>query len=317
MVIRRTQYPGHLNKQHLSSVALLQSRYTRFDLDSTTDYAGFMPGVLLTTMSSSMSSPAASAADDSNNRRRSGRVVKKPDFLAPEASATSKRKRATPDDEVEDDEDVEMESEEEDEEEAEPAEEEVRATKARMTKNAPKRPAAKKPKTNGAVAHLPIRGTTTKARSRKKKAQAPDTADAEEAGGLYTEVFARNHALEDVVTEWIRHFHEGESEALADLINFVLKCSGCDLKVTKHEVEDVDGVTAKLADLQEEFQAVSDVAQPIQPHTDCYVAKSCRIPNHLQEQGHRSVQSFSCWLLQCTGQGTRGFWHTPCPHRIS
>lgn len=224
-------------------------------------------------MSSPMSSPAPSAAGESNSRRRSGRVVKKPDFLAPEASATSKRKRANADEEVEDDEEMDDESEEEDEEEAEPAEEEVRATKARKPKSAPKRPAAKKPKTNGAVAHLPIRGTTTKARSRKKKAQAPDTADAEEAGGLYTEVFARNHALEDVVTEWIRHFNDGESDAVADLINFVLKCSGCDLKVTKHDVEDVDAVTGKLAELQEEFQAVSDTAQIIQLHTDRPTAK--------------------------------------------
>lgn len=243
-----------------STSRLYKSRHTRFDLTSTTDYAGSMPGVLLRNMSSPLSSPTASTEGDSNNRRRSGRVVKKPDFLAPEASATSKRKRATANEEVEDDEDAEDESEEEDVEEAEPAEEEVRATKARRPKNVPKRPAAKKPKTNGTVAHLPIRGTTTKARPRKKKAQAPDTADAEEAGGLYTEVFARNHALEDVVTEWIRHFHDGESEAVADLINFVLKCSGCDLKVTKHDIEDVDGVTAKLADLQEEFQAVSDTA---------------------------------------------------------
>jgi len=204
-----------------------------------------------------MSSPAASVAGGANSRRRSGRVVKKPDFLAPEPSATSKRKRATGDEEVEDDEDDEEESEEEDEEEAEPAEEEVRAQRARKPKNAPKRPAAKKPKTNGATAHLPIRSTTTKARPRKKKAQALDMEDAEEAGGLYTEVFARGHSLEDVVTEWIRRFHEDESEAVADLINFVLKCSGCDMKVTNHDIEDVDGVTAKLADLQEEFQAVS------------------------------------------------------------
>ncbi|GAB7339566.1 hypothetical protein MBLNU457_6172t1 [Dothideomycetes sp. NU457] len=269
-----------------------------------------------------MSSPAASVAGDSNSRRRSGRVVKKPDFLAPEASAPSKRKRATADEEVEDDEDVEDESEEEDEEEAEPAEEEVRATKARKPKNAPKRPAAKKPKTNGAVAHLPIRGTTTKARSRKKKAQAPDTADAEEAGGLYTEVFARNHALEDVVTEWIRHFHEGESEAVADLINFVLKCSGCDLKVTKHDVEDVDQVTAKLADLQEEFQAQNIVEYPIiskSKGTAAFKASVVGFFNALVKGLEASgilltnielVENIQHWIMPMSAASNRSFRHT-------
>jgi len=232
-----------------------------------------MPGVLLKTMSSPISPRAASITGDANNRRRSGRVVKKPDFLAPESSATSKRKRVTGDEEAGDDEDEEEESEDEDEEEAEPAEEEVRAQRARKTKNAPKRPAAKKPKTNGATAHLPIRNNSTKARPRKKKAQALDREDAEEAGGLYTEVFARGHSVEDAVTEWIRHFHENESEAVADLINFVLKCSGCDLKVTNHDIEDVDGVTAKLADLQEEFQAVSNCARSSQLEADCKIAK--------------------------------------------
>ena len=213
-----------------------------------------MPGRIIETMSSS---PAA-ATEDANNKRRSGRVSKKPDFLAPEPAST-KRKRADAEDQI--DEDVDMDEDDEDEVEVdeEPAEEELRDKRSRKTKSAPKKPAAKKPKTNGASSHLPIRSTTAKTQSRKKKAQALDIADAEEAGGLYTEVFARGHTLDDVVTEWIRHFHEHESRAVADLVNFVLKCTGCSLQISEHDIEDPDSATNKIADLQDEFQAVSQV----------------------------------------------------------
>lgn len=37
----------------------------------------------------------------------------------------------------------------------------------------------------------------------------------------------------------------------------MLKCAGCDAKVTDHDIEDVDGCTNKLSDLQDEYQAVS------------------------------------------------------------
>ena len=79
---------------------------------------------------------------------------------------------------------------------------------------------------------------------------------------MYTEVFARGHTLDDVVTEWIRQFHEHESRAVADLVNFVLKCTGCSLQISEHDIEDPDSATNKIADLQEEFQAVGLKSRP-------------------------------------------------------
>lgn len=52
-------------------------------------------------------------------------------------------------------------------------------------------------------------------------------------------------------------FEEHESRAVADLINFVLKSAGCELKVTEYDIEDPDNASNKLEDLQGEFQAVS------------------------------------------------------------
>lgn len=216
-----------------------------------------MPGRLLETMSSS----PLSGPDDANSRRKSGRVTRKPDFLAPEPTASAKRKRVGVDMQEDDVGPATSESggedDEEEDDDEEPDEEELKEQRSRKPKSAPKRPAAKKPKTNGATASLPIRSTTSKSRPRKKKAQAMDAADAEEAGGLYTEVFARGHTLDQVVAQWLRQFDEHESRALADLINFVLKSAGCNLQISEHDIADADGATDKVEYLQDEFQTVS------------------------------------------------------------
>lgn len=129
--------------------------------------------------SSPLSEAAHEVAPNAANKRRSGRVSRKPDLYI-EAPTTSKRKRNAVD---EDDQD---ESESETEEESEPGEEELREQKAKARKTkaaAPKKPAAKRSKTNGTSVALPVRAAAKKSRS--KKAKGVDEAAAEEAGGLY------------------------------------------------------------------------------------------------------------------------------------
>lgn len=224
-----------------------------------------MPGRIIDNMSSSpLSAPAGTSAADT---RRSGRVRKQPDFLAGGTPQTGKRKRVEGDEEEEqddvadDDEDSASESEQEDE----PAEEETRAARARKSKPAPKKPAAKKSKPNGSAVDLPIRPPTTK-RPPRKRAMKLDLADAEEAGGLYTEVFARGLSPDDVVTAWLEKFNEHESRAVADVINFVLRCAGCNLQVNEHDIGEPDSCTDRLGEMQDEFQAVSSHV----PHTNVF-----------------------------------------------
>lgn len=69
------------------------------------------------------------------------------------------------------------------------------------------------------------------------------------------EVFARGHTLDDVAAEWLKTFEQHESQAVADVVNFVLQCAGCNLQVTDHDIEDPDGCTNKIEDLQAEYQA--------------------------------------------------------------
>ena len=68
------------------------------------------------------------------------------------------------------------------------------------------------------------------------------------------EVFAEGHTLDAVAADWISRYEQHNTNAMCDLINFVLKCTGCDLQVDVHDIEDPDNVTSKLTDLQDEYQ---------------------------------------------------------------
>ncbi|KAF2148262.1 STAG-domain-containing protein [Myriangium duriaei CBS 260.36] len=223
-----------------------------------------MPGVLI----DAMSSPTATAdeAVKPSDKRRSGRVSKRPEFLGASHPANSKRKRGHAEDgaEVEDGGSSGSDEDEEDAEDDEPDEEELREERrAKKSKSTPKRPAAKKAKTNGAPLRMPIRSTAQKARPSKKRAVAGTVPDADQAGGLYAEIFASDKSVEEVVSEWVQRFDEHESAALAEIVNFVLRCCGCESEVTNYDVEDVDSANNKLGDLQEEFQAQNVTDYPI------------------------------------------------------
>lgn len=120
------------------------------------------------------------------SRRKSGRAVRAPEKFAPEpvsqTNGTAKRKRS---DVGDDEEDVENDASEDEEEESddEPEsadEEELREARQRARKA--KKPVAKKPKTNGSVAHT--RAPAVRLPSRPKKSKKVTLAD-DEAEGLY------------------------------------------------------------------------------------------------------------------------------------
>lgn len=137
-------------------------------------------------MSSSPLSEAEVDATETANKRRSGRVTRKPNLFTAAPGGAKRKRNAADDREEQVDDDDNSEEEDDSESEGEPDEEEMREkrTKARKGKSAPgKKPAAKRPKTNGTTA-LPLRGGQAKTR-KPKKAKALDEAAAEEAGGLF------------------------------------------------------------------------------------------------------------------------------------
>lgn len=220
-----------------------------------------MPARLLDTMSSS---PAPSASATAT--RSSGRVRKQTEHFTTSDFSTGKRKRgaqteADGDAGIEEDED----SDESDESEGDADPEEIRekAKRARKSKAATsKRPAQKKPKTNDVA--LPFRAAKPAARKRAaKKGKAVDQAYAQAAGGLFADVFAGDKTSEEVVSAWLKSFEQHESRALSDVINFVLKSAGCDIKISEHDIEDVDGVTSRLTDIQDEYMASEPTDYPL------------------------------------------------------
>ncbi|EON70032.1 hypothetical protein W97_09300 [Coniosporium apollinis CBS 100218] len=208
-----------------------------------------------------------SDAPASTSRRKSGRVVKKPAVLGVSSpTGSTKRKRNDVEEDSDDAEEMAPDASDEDMEssEGEPDEEEIRE-KRRKAKNRKKgqvKPPVKKAKPNGQTVNLAMRPAPKRAR-KPKKAKALEGADAEDAGGLYTEVFARGHTLDDVAADWVSQFKKHESSAVADLVNFVLKCAGCDSKVDMHDIEDPDGCTNKLTDLQDEYQSHKVTEYPL------------------------------------------------------
>jgi cohesin complex subunit SA-1/2 len=125
------------------------------------------------------------------NRRRSGRVVRKPEKLASAPSPTGSAKRKRRDNDDSGVEAGESTSEEQSESsEGEPDDEELRERqRKRKGKASGKRPAPKKPKTNGAsisLAMRPAAGASRKLTKRPRKAAIRKSAiSEEEPEGLY------------------------------------------------------------------------------------------------------------------------------------
>ncbi|KAF2838216.1 hypothetical protein M501DRAFT_1011829 [Patellaria atrata CBS 101060] len=214
---------------------------------------------------SSMELSSEPDAQSTATRRKSARVVRKPQVYAASSPAGStKRKRdgaeESEDEEAEDDEEEPV----EESEEGEPDEEELREKrrKARSRPKPPsKKPAPKKTKTNGETVSLAIRpvskpaGSKAANKPRPKKAKPLNDGAAEEAGGLFAEVFARGHTLDDVAAQWLAEFEQHEARAIASLVNFVIRASGSDGSIDENDVADPDSAMSKLLDLQEEYQA--------------------------------------------------------------
>ncbi|KAM0722366.1 hypothetical protein Q7P37_001807 [Cladosporium fusiforme] len=222
-----------------------------------------MPGRLL-----DMSSSPPPDMDTSTLKRASGRVRKQPQTLYPSSDPVNhnhKRKRADAQQDADGDEEMQEEDASEDDspsEDEEPDEEELKEKRSRARKSkTAKKPAAKRPKTNG-TSTLPLRGAKVARKRAPKKAKQLELADAEEAGGLFAEVFAHGKDLQEIANDWRQSFNDHESSALAELINFVLRAAGCTSKVTEHDIEDPDAVSGKIDDLQTEYQATEPTDYP-------------------------------------------------------
>ncbi|KAK4694934.1 cohesin complex subunit SA-1/2, partial [Lecanoromycetidae sp. Uapishka_2] len=223
-----------------------------------------------------LSDPATPAVNGATDRRKSGRSRQKPVLLNKDpniprhvSSSGAKRKRAESRVEnVSDPTDDDMDD-ESNPEESDPDDEELKERRRRKSRNkkTASRPAPKKPKTVPAlITNLAVRPAANgvKRVSKAKQARArPVTNVADDGTGLYAEVFSQGHTLDAVAADWIKRWEQNNSEAMCYLINFVIRCTGCNLTIDVHDINDPDNAVSKLTDLQDEYQAQKITEYPL------------------------------------------------------
>ena len=142
-------------------------------------------------MSAAVATSPVNDVASSAARRKSGRVSKRPERFAPGASpaGSAKRKRGDDNDSGVDADGASSDEPSEESSEGEPDEEEVRERqRKRKSKTAARKPATKKPKTNGASVNLAIRPAangTKKIAKRPRKAAVRKSTLPADTEGLY------------------------------------------------------------------------------------------------------------------------------------
>ncbi|KAL6239713.1 hypothetical protein BDW75DRAFT_102099 [Aspergillus navahoensis] len=284
----------------------------------------------------------------SGDRRKSGRATRRPELFSQTYSdingATAggaKRKRTTTDgengDEVEDA--SEPESEEVEEDDDEPDEEELRekrraarkafAKKASsVTKSKPNSQgsrSAKKPKVtgNGTRNQLPLRPAANgkKPVPRPKRPQVRPSLAAGETG-LYAEVFGKGRNAETVAAEWLTRYQEVQTTAMRDLVNLVLRASGTEIQITTEDIEDVDHISRRVTDIQEEYAAEGISDYPLISKSPKYRSFQPVLENFfvalMQTLHHSSVlyddkvlyENLQSWLSSLSSSTCRPLRHT-------
>jgi cohesin complex subunit SA-1/2 len=109
---------------------------------------------------------------------------------------------------------------------------------------------------------------------------------------------------------------------MADLFNFVLKCAGCDHKITNHDVEDPDHYTEKIADIQEEYQNQGVTDYPLISKAKGATAFKDSFGGFFKSLIHTMARSdllfrheafmdtLNSWISTLSSAGNRPFRHT-------
>ncbi|CAH7682287.1 expressed protein, partial [Phakopsora pachyrhizi] len=87
---------------------------------------------------------------------------------------------------------------------------------------------------------------------------------------LFNTISTGKSSLEPTLEDWIEMYkgrieddEDSKGEALAVLINFFLRCCGCNSTIDKHQALDLDAVTDTLDTAQDDFKQVPNQAYPI------------------------------------------------------
>ncbi|KAK4862924.1 hypothetical protein LT330_010726 [Penicillium expansum] len=224
-----------------------------------------------------LSSPRGPSSTPAEDRRKSGRQTRRPEIFsqtthsAEEQAAGGKRKRGEAredgDEDASESDSDDIGDDETDEEELKEKRRAARRTGAKKSKPKAKGShASKKPKvaSNGLGRRLAFRPATNgrlpAARPRKPKVR-PSLAAGER--GLFAEVFGKSSNADTVAAQWLSQYQRNNGQAMRDLVNFILRCTGTDLEIDINEVEDIDNAPGRIGDLQNLYQAEGITEYPI------------------------------------------------------
>jgi cohesin complex subunit SA-1/2 len=107
---------------------------------------------------------------------------------------------------------------------------------------------------------------------------------------VIADIFTSGEPLVDVVSQFLTNYAEDNPASLAELINTVFMCAGCKLEVTEDDISDTENVEGKLADLQDEFQAVSVPCTEIESYLFCASKTSQITPSYQRQRAARTSE---------------------------
>ena len=59
-----------------------------------------------------------------------------------------------------------------------------------------------------------------------------------------------------MAASWVSRFNQHEARSVAEIVNLVLRASGCTQRIDEDDIADPDNAPSRVAEIQEEFQTV-------------------------------------------------------------
>ncbi|KAI9014837.1 hypothetical protein BC832DRAFT_546605 [Gaertneriomyces semiglobifer] len=110
----------------------------------------------------------------------------------------------------------------------------------------------------------PSKAKQTKQPAKKRATRKRQDAEIDFSEGSLFEIVSHHpSAIEPQIADWVTSYSENPNLAMVDLINFLITSSGCPGKITPENVEDQDGITDVLKELQGMFDIGTNMDYPI------------------------------------------------------
>ena len=136
------------------------------------------------------------------------------------------------------------------------------------------------------------------------------------------EVFGKPNNADTAAAQWLSQYQRNSGQALHNLINFIIRCTGANLEISQEEVEDVDNAPRRLGDLQNIYQDQGITDYPLISREKKYGAFQPMLEEFtvalIQTFHHSSVlyadealyENIQIWLSSMSTASCRPFRHT-------